>query len=178
MLCVCRDVFSAHPFGCPQYLKTEHSGCSKSHSRCLGCPISSWRILGAHLGLPKKLVAPCLFTSVAVLCITVLEVLLQKEYPHWTECQNVSYLSILFCHKKTKLLPASSYSPAHFKLLHHPGGFVVQHKKSCSNWERHVNPAFISVCDFILVLDPPQHFQNSKKSWKCTWVEQWIIDRE
>lgn len=105
----------------------------KSHSRCPGCPISSWRILGAHLGLPKKLVAPCLFISIAVLRITVLEVLLQKEYPHWTECQNVSYLSILFCHKKTKLLPASSYSPAHFKLLHHPGGFVVQHKKSCSN---------------------------------------------
>lgn len=131
-LCVQRCIFSTS-FQLPSVPENRALRFSKSHSRCLGCPISSWRILGAHLGLPKKLVAPCLFTSVAVLCITVLEVLLQKEYPHWTECQNVSYLSILFCHKKTKLLPASSYSPAHFKLLHHPGGFVVQHKKSCSN---------------------------------------------
>lgn len=40
-------------------------------------------------------------------------------------CQNGSYLSFLSSHKKTNLLPASSCSPAHFKLLHPPGGFVI-----------------------------------------------------
>lgn len=42
-----------------------------------------------------------------------------------TPCQNVSYLSFLSCRKKTNLSPASSCSPAHFKLLHPPSGFVI-----------------------------------------------------
>lgn len=53
-------------------------------------------------------------------------------------CQNGSYLSFLSCHKKTNLLPASSRSPAHFR-LHPPGGFVI--------WLPEPLPSFWSCAD-------------------------------
>lgn len=42
-----------------------------------------------------------------------------------TPCQNIFCLSFLSFHKKTNLLSASPFSPAHFKLLHPPDGFVI-----------------------------------------------------
>lgn len=49
----------------------------------------------------------------------------QSPFAYQIVTLNVSYLPFLTCHKNTELLPVCSYSPAHFKLLHLPGSFVM-----------------------------------------------------
>lgn len=89
LLPIQRHVFSARPFGCPQYLRPAHTGCCESQSRSPGCPVSSRRTFGCPPQPYKKLVALCHFRSDAVLHITVLEVLCRKT-TH-TEANGISH---------------------------------------------------------------------------------------